>query len=644
MSNLLKIRALGRFEAEKNNQIIDFLAKKAQALLVYLATSPARQTRGQLATLLWSEFSEERGRHNLRQVLSKLRRDLGEIVLSRGDTIELDGQQCHCDVTEFEQLAKSQNSEDLLKALDLFRGDFLHGFILREQSFDDWLILQRSQLRRVACEISDRLINDFSIEQDEQLTAVLNRRLSMDPACEPAHRKMMELYARTGRRSDAQRQYQDCCEILRRELDAEPSEETKQLFATIQQGGYENKKTSIPKEENTNASSVSRDIPRVAIMPFDIIPKDADSYFADGMVEDIIMALSRFGSLQVISRESTFTYQNQDKPDKTIANELSADYLVRGSVQRAGDRLRINVKLLETSSGVQLWGERFDRELQDIFLLQDEISSTLASIIVGQVEAARLANARKAPPERLDAYDMLLRGKEYHHRFTAEDCRQCINMFEQAIERDPEYAVAYAWLACGFGQAMVFELDDVAKLVDKSQAAAERGLELDENESECHRLLAQIHLERHDLKRSLWHQEKALLLNPNDDRSVCSMGEILAYLGRYEEAEKWVRKSMQLNPYHAQRVWTHLARPLFHLQRYEEARQALDHISRMRMDDYVYYLACCVKLGDNSQLNCCLSKMKNHYSNFQPKAFVDSLPYDQDVDITILVDAISQIP
>jgi adenylate cyclase len=376
------------------------------------------------------------------------------------------------------------------------------------------------------------------------------------------------------------------------------------------------------------------------VLPFANLSNSEDAYFVDGIVEDIITALSCFHSLLVIARGSSFVYRERGVPDRQIADELGVQFLVRGSVQRAGQRVRINVQLLDALAGSHLWGHRFDRELEDVFLVQDEITSTLVSTLAGQVEAARLARARKAPPERLDAYDILLRGKDHHHRFTAEDCRVCIEMFERAIERDPSYAVAYAWLACGLGQAMVFKLDEHAKLVDRCQAAAERGLELDENESESHRLLAQIFLTRRNLKRSMWHQERALFLNPNDDRSVCSMGEILSFVGKHEEAEEWVRKSMKLNPYHPQRYWTHLARALFHLGRFEETLGALEHIGRLRMDDHAYRVAASARLGDARALERSVAELREAFPDFDPVTFVESLPYEHDSDRQAVLDAL----
>jgi adenylate cyclase len=279
--------------------------------------------------------------------------------------------------------------------------------------------------------------------------------------------------------------------------------------------------------------------------------------------------------------------------------------------------------------------------MEDVFALQDEITSTLVSTLAGRVEAARLAHARKAPPERLDAYDYLLRGKDYHHRYTAEDCERCVEMFERAIDCDPDYALAHAWLACGIGQAIAFKLDDVAKLWDRSAQEAETGLELDENDSECHRILAQIHLDRGNIKRALWHQDRSLTLNPNEDRSVCAMGEILAFAGRPEEAEQWVRKSMRLNPYHPPRYWTHLARALFHLQRYDDALEALENVGKARMDDLAYRVAASAALGDSDALTRNVAALLDQFPDFDPVAFADSLPYQQEAHRQALLESLA---
>ena len=585
-------------------------------------------------------MDNERSRHNLRQTLSKIRSDCGEIIEGEVDGLALNPAMVSTDLAEFERLAVNDTADELMRCVSLYRGELLDAFVSGEEVFDEWVVPARERLRKTACETAARLarlLNQANRHQD--CVAILNRLLAIDRAHEPAHLDLMRLLAKLGRRSDALRQYRICTEALERELGAEPSLETQQLYSQLQRDGAgpgtPSSAVSVAAqalEVDDTSAQTAAEHPTVAVLPFENLSRDDDAYFADGIVEDLITSLSCFGSLQVIARGSSFAYRSSDSTDQAIAQELSAQFLVRGSVQRAGNRVRINVQLLDAGAGLTVWAHRYDREMQDVFVLQDEITSTLVSTLAGRVEAARLARARRAPAERLDAYDCLLRGKDHHHRFTAEDCEHCIRMFEQAIELDPTYAVAYAWLGCGLGQAMVFGLDDIPTLVDRAQAAAEHGLELDENESECHRILAQVHLTRGNLSRAMKHQEKAIELNPNDDRSVCAMGEMLSYMGRHQEAEQWVRKSMRLNPYHPPRYWTHLVRPLLHLGRFGEALEALEHIDRRRRDDHVYAIAASVGSGDRESIEHNVRALQKELDDFDAARFAASMPYERAED------------
>lgn len=620
----MKINLFGGFSAfGEDDQSVPFSSKKAQALLAYLVVESGRaQPRERLASLLWADTGEERARHNLRQSIAKIRQAFGGIVISEGECVSLDAAACETDVGEFESLADADNVDDLRRRLNLYQGELLAGLEPREPEFSDWLLVVRGRLRQAACETAMNL-TDQLIAANRQVDAIaaLSELLVIDPPEENAHRRLMQLYADCGRRAEALRQYQRCESALERELGATPDAGTRALYE------------SLKKEQGAATAAVpdiDAAVPAVAVLPFDNLSGSDAAYFVDGIAEDLITALSSFHSLAVISRGSAFTYRDQGVSEKTIARELGAQFLVRGSVQRSSNRVRINVQLMDAKAGLQVWGHRYDREMEDVFALQDEITSTLVSTLAGRVEAARLSHARRAAPERLDAYDLVLRGKDHHHRFTAEDCGLCIDMFQRAVERDPSFAVAHAWLACAYGQAIVFGLEDTPKLVDKSQAAAETCLALDDNESEAHRVLAQVQMTRKNLERSLWHQNRALFLNPNDDRILCAQGEILTFVGKAEEGEQWVRKSMRLNPYHPQRYWTHLARALFHLGRFEDTLAALDNISKARVDDLAYRIAAAHQLGKTETVSQAISDIRSSFPDFRPDKFVASLAYTDD--------------
>ncbi len=639
------MRLLGPFEARwSDGEPVDLTGKKVQALVAYLGVERGPRPREELANLLWGETGDDRARHNLRQALSKIRRVCPELLIARDDLLALDDALCEVDVRDFERLAAGEDAGDLERALDLYRHDLLAGLVVRESAFEHWLRDARTRLRDRACDAYDRLAAALTeLGRLDQAVAVLRRRLTMDPACEQAHRALMELHARAGRRSDALRQYQTCVEALDRELGVAPSAETEATHERIRRAEPPATSTAaapaaeMPAEEPAVAEP---EPPSVAVLPFDNLSGDDDRYFADGITEDVITALSRFGSLIVIARESSFVYRGRDVDLREIGRDLGAQYVVRGSLRRSGPRVRLNVQLLEAATGKHLWAERFDREMEDVFALQDEITETVVSTLAGRVEAARIARARSVPPERLDAYDYLLRGKDYHHRSTPEDCGKAIEMFERALELDSGYAVAHAWLGCGLGQAMHLGLDDPRTLLDRAQAEAERARQLDEDDSECHRILAQVFILRHDLERARRHQERALFLNPNDDRSVCAMGTILTYAGEPAEAESWILKAIRLNPYHSESFWFYLGSARFHRGRDRDALDALDRVTRPKLRDRVFRAAAWGRIGDAAAAKAEVEALAGLDPGFDAERFAGNLPYRRRHDREALLEAL----
>ena len=308
MARWLRLNVLGPFEARwSDGEAVDIPSRKARALLAYLAVESGRaHARELLATLLWGDTGEERARHNLRQALSKLRQCCGGVLASRADTVQIDSDACRIDALEFERLAASDDIEDLQACLALYRGELLDGLTIRESDYEDWLLMARARLSRLAYQAADRLAR-LLVDQDriDEAIEVLERRLSMDPACEPAHRELMDLLARIGRRSDALRQYQICKEALQRALGMEPSAETTELFRSLKKSDT----AATSRSDARGAAPAARSehpLPTVAVLPFDNLSGPEDDYFVNGVVEDITTSLSCFHSLLVIARGSAF--------------------------------------------------------------------------------------------------------------------------------------------------------------------------------------------------------------------------------------------------------------------------------------------------------------------------------------------------
>jgi len=191
---------------------------------------------------------------------------------------------------------------------------------------------------------------------------------------------------------------------------------------------------------------VFSDKPSIAVLPFENMSGDPEQeYFADGMVEDIITGLSRSKSLLVIARHSTFTYKGKAVDIKQVGRELGIRYVLEGSVRKAGNRVRINGQLIEAATGAHLWADRFDSQLEDIFDLQDQVTSRVICAIFPQLERAEIERAKRKPTESLQAYDYYLRAlSSLHHRFTREGNIEAVELLRRANEIDPQFAAAYA--------------------------------------------------------------------------------------------------------------------------------------------------------------------------------------------------------
>nr|HET7860387.1 adenylate/guanylate cyclase domain-containing protein [Caldimonas sp.] len=342
------------------------------------------------------------------------------------------------------------------------------------------------------------------------------------------------------------------------------------------------------------------DKPSIAVLPFDNMSGDPEQdFFADGITEDIITELSRFRELFVISRNSSFKYKGKPVNVQQFARELGVQYVVEGSVRKAARRVRITVQLIDAETDRHVWAERYDRDLEDIFAIQDEVTMAIVAVLPGRVEAAARDRASRKTTDNMAAYECVLTGKVLHHRSNREDNAKAQQLLDRAIELDPNYAHAHAWKACVLGQTWVYNwcesrLETQARIM----ASLRTALALDDNDSDVHRILAAINVIQENFDEAVYHQRRALGLNPNDDLVVVQQGEILTWLGQPEEGIEWIRKAMRLNPYHPERFWSHLARACFAARRYRDAIDALKCIAAPDALQRALGAGCHAQLGD----------------------------------------------
>ncbi len=313
------------------------------------------------------------------------------------------------------------------------------------------------------------------------------------------------------------------------------------------------------------------DKPSIAVLPFENMSGDPEQeYFSDGITEDIITELSRFRSLFVIARNSSFAYKGQSINVGKIGQELGVQYVVEGSVRKAGNRVRVTAQLVEAESGNHLWAERYDRDLEDIFAVQDEVARTIVATVAGRVDDAGAERTRRRPTSDMAAYDYLLRANSHAHRYTREDTAEARSYIEKAIELDPEIARAYALLA-NFDVWDWFWAGGGGKTLDGAWAQLQKAIALDDHASHTYAVcsLVCIHLGRQD--EALTYAERAFKLNPNDLQSNWLMAWSLECVGRHQEALEWTEKAMRLDPFYPDVFYEISAISLYSLGRYEEA-------------------------------------------------------------------------
>jgi TolB-like protein len=381
------------------------------------------------------------------------------------------------------------------------------------------------------------------------------RLLAADPTVEPAHRALMRIHALRGHENAALRQFEVCRTLLKKHLQAEPEAETSALAASLQarQGAEHERPGPASQQEVFLVSLKHHDRPSVAVLPFQNLSGDAEQeYFADGIVEDITIALAQFRHLYVIARNSSFTYKGQAVDIKQVGRELDVRYVVEGSVRRTGDRLRIAGQLIDTSTGVHLWADRFDGTLANVFDLQDQVASSIVGAITPKVEEAEIERAKRKPTESLDAYDHYLRGLAAFDRTVTNRSvvDEALRFFMTAIERDPEFAAAHARAArCYATRKSNGWMRDPAEETAEATRLARRAVELGWDDAVALTYAGYVlGYVAGDLDDSAACIDRALLLNPNLAAALGASSWVRACLGEPDKAVEHAALAMCLSP------------------------------------------------------------------------------------------------
>ncbi len=295
--------------------------------------------------------------------------------------------------------------------------------------------------------------------------------------------------------------------------------------------------------------------PSIAVLPFSDLSGDPErEYFAEGIAQDLITALSKHRSLFVIARNSTFAFKGNALDAHRVGTNLGADYVVDGSVARSGQHLRIRVRLVEAEVGRHVWSERYDRDIEDLFEVQDEISKTIAARIEPEVSSTERQRVERKSPRAFRAWDYFHLGMKHFYNSTIEDNEKSRYLFRRAIESDPALAQAYGWLSYAIVLSMIyFDADPDDERLNEAVVLARQGVDLDDQDALGHFAYGRALLVRKSYDDALAEMRIAAALNPGLAVAYCGVGDSLAYEGRIDEAIPYFEKAITLSPYDPQR-------------------------------------------------------------------------------------------
>lgn len=380
-----------RIEAEAGGGVW-LTGKRGAAILAYLALNPGMTApRERLADLLWGDSDSEHSRNSLRQTLSVLRRDLSragmDIVHSHKEMIGIRPNAVRVDVEDFEAGLSARSASELETTLALYAGPFLDGFYLGSNGFDDWAALERERLLGRAVGSLERLAR---LVDPESGVAVAERILAMEPTREEAYRLKMELLIAGGQRDKALRTFEACRAVLRKEFGVDVGAETRALWQSLHSAA---EPSSNPQPANAIIAGQRSGRPSIAVADFDnLTGQRGDDFFAKGLVHDITTALSEVADYIVISA------LEKNGEETRAPDNLRARYTLKGSVQRSGDGLRVNIQLVDASGGHNVWAQKFDGQSESVLGFQDRIARSVVLAVSLELQLTNWKVRDKSPP------------------------------------------------------------------------------------------------------------------------------------------------------------------------------------------------------------------------------------------------------
>ena len=640
---LLICRLLGPVELWLGQAAVKLGGRKNTALFAYLclhrSTNVPRET---LTGLLWGDSQDEQARASLRQTLSAIRRGLGtaaDLVL-RADmqSVQLNATSLDLDTAQFESLAKSRITSELQRATDLWRGEFLEGLGPISPEFDRWADAERAVLRSSRAAAMLQLVDLLFQEgrMDDAIGTAL-RLLASDPLQEHVHRRLMRAYMAQRRHDAALRQFTTLTALLADELGVEPEPATVALAREARQHRHPGQSSSLNKQGGSTSAETHENVlrrpaviapakPSIAVLTFRGVTADAlAGPIAEGLADEITVNLSRDRGLLVVARQSSSRFSLSDAAPSDIGLALGVRFLLSGTVQVANSRVRVTVHLVRCDNGAEVWGDTFERSMEDLFKVQAEIARNVMVTTVGRMIAEEPWSIAERETASFEVYQHLHRGQRGLEGHTASGMREAVEALTRAVSLAPRDGRARGLLA----MAMIYDRWYFAfdATVADVIPIAEMALTLDPRDSRAHCALGVAYLVGREHGRAAHHFEAGLAANPNDDMLLVEYGRFLMYVDRPEDGLRRVREAMRLNPFHPVWYWNVAGRCLHMLDRPAEALDAFRRIPAPAFYHLAYQAVCLKRLGDHHAASALRNQTFEAKPDFSVERFLAILPY-----------------
>ena len=425
-----------------------------------------------------------------------------------------------------------------------------------EEAWADWVASERQRLEGLALYALVKFgAFELAAGHADKALETAQRALAINNLREDAHRLVVQALAAAGRKAEAlKHHYHDVVDLLRRELNTEPDAVTKSLVAELRStrppSGSPTVGESAEPAPPAPARVMAAQKPSIVVLPFQNMSGDAEQeYFADGITEDIITAVSRFHELVVIARGSSFAFKGKNLTSRQVAQELGVEYVLGGSIRKAGNRIRVSAELTHAESDVQVWSDRYDRALIDVFDLQDDISGSVAAVVEPVVRGSEIERSRRKAPANLSAYDLYLRALPHLWGGTRDDITKAIALLRQSLTFGQTHAPTLAALA--WGLVMASPLGATAPEA-KSEALglARRAIEQDRTDAFAQAVYGYtLFGPAGENAQGRIHAKEAVRLNPSSAFAWGMLGMIDSMGGDYENSITSLNRSMSLSPY-----------------------------------------------------------------------------------------------